>query len=187
MAMVLALEGTEGLIAIISNRKAAIATSYHLCEGGTSSLWIETRLKDAITDEEKVIGALLVQGHMGITGNERADRRGALIGIQGTARGNPEIPTHKGLKEIRKRARREARSASSYGKHRTDSGKHALAAYMWTRTNKGPPKQWLHHIKKANSPSCICSHPTQDRDHVTFHCPQVGTYCTRLLPMGTST
>jgi len=48
--------------------------------------------------------------------------------------------------------------------------------------NRGPLKFWLHHIGKAEDPSCGCGHPTQDGDHIAFHCPLLGPQRARLLP-----
>ena len=83
----------------------------------------------------------------------------------------------------KERARRaSARTAPGFGKRRTEWGKHALAAYTWTRTDRGPQKAWLHHIGKAGNPSCACGHPSQDGDHLVFHCPSLASPRARLLP-----
>ena len=72
-------------------------------------------------------------------------------------------------------------------KHRTQWGKHALAAYTWTRTNRGPQKAWLHHIGKSEDPSCSCGHPSQDGDHLVFHCPIYEEQRRNLLPPDANT
>ena len=38
------------------------------------------------------------------------------------------------------------------------------------RTNRGPQREWLHRIRKAESPLCPCGE-TQSGDHITFACP----------------
>jgi len=86
------------------------------------------------------------------------------------------------MKEQGKKERKELRTLPGFGKRRTEWGKHALAAYTWTRTNRGPQKAWLHHIGKAEDPSCTCGHPSQDGDHLVFHCPHLTTQRARLLP-----
>ena len=55
---------------------------------------------------------------------------------------------------------------------RPEWGRHALSAYTWLRTNKGPQKSWLFTIGKSQDPSCPCGHHTQDGDHLTFPCPK---------------
>jgi len=82
------------------------------------------------------------------------------------------------MKEKGKAWRETLRTASG----RTEWNKHALAAYTWTRTNRGPQKAWLHHIGKADDPSCLCGHPIQDGDHLVFQCPRLATPRARLLP-----
>ena len=100
-------------------------------------------------------------------------RRAALEGLQGTNRGLQEIVTYEGLKAKGKAQRAASRTAPGIGKRRPDWGKHALAAYTWTSTNRGPQKAWLHHIGQAEDPSCPCGHPTQDGDHLVFDCPHL--------------
>ena len=78
--------------------------------------------------------------------------------------------------------RKSARSAPGFGLCNTAWGKHALAAYTWTRSNRGPQKSWLHHIGKAESPSCPCGHATQDGNHLVFACPLLHAQRERLLP-----
>ena len=47
----------------------------------------------------------------------------------------------------------------------------ALSAYTWMRTKKGPQRQWLHHINKADNNSCPCDDNTaQSGHHPTFTC-----------------
>ena len=92
------------------------------------------------------------------------------------------MATVEGMREIGKAHRAQARTAPGYGKSRRDWSKHALSAYTWTRTNRGPQKAWLHHIGKAEHPSCTCGHPTQDGDHLVFQCPLTASMRARLLP-----
>lgn len=39
------------------------------------------------------------------------------------------------------------------------------------RSNKGPQRQWLHRISKADSPLCQCG-AIQSGEHIVFTCPQ---------------
>ena len=98
-----------------------------------------------------------------------------------------EDRTYEGMREKGKAIRKAARTASGYGKRRTEWGKHALAAYTWTRTNRGPLKAWLHHIGKTDDPSCTCGHPSQDGEHVVLQCPNTADLRNRLLPAGAET
>ena len=54
----------------------------------------------------------------------------------------------------------------------TDWTRQALSAYSWTRTDRGPQKQWLHRIGRAENPHCPCDpHVTQSGEHLVFDCP----------------
>ena len=153
-----------------------------LADGGTPRSGIERRMKELLTTGDREIGMAWVRSHIGIAGNEKADRRAALERLRGEARRPPPITTFEGLREHRKAIRKAARFEPGFGRNRTDWGKHALAAYTWARTNKGPFKAWLTHLGKADDASCRCGHPTQDGDHVTFHCPLLAEARGRLLP-----
>ena len=189
LAITLALEEERGLVAIASDSQAALRTLFNLADGGTPRSHIEKRMKDALAsaNQDREIGALWVRGHIGIGGNERADRRAALEGIRGRTNGAPHTITPEGLKEVRKAIRATARTVPSYGRGRTEWGKHALAAFTWTRTDRGPQKAWLHHIGKAEDPSCTCGHTAQDGAHLVFHCPDTSSQRRRLLPPGATT
>ena len=180
--MVLALETEHPLqpLALASDSMAALSTLKDLAKGAPPRSAIEVRMKDALSTGRPV-GALWVRSHIGIPGNEKADRRAALEGLRGP-RDFPELVTWEGLKEKDKAWRESLRTAPGYGKHRTEWGKHALAAYTWARTNRGPQKAWLHHIGKAIDPSCVCGHPSQDGNHLVFHCPRLHARRERLLP-----
>ena len=42
----------------------------------------------------------------------------------------------------------------------SDWHRHALNTYTWYRCERGPQKAWLHHICKADDPSCPSGHPS---------------------------
>ena len=50
--------------------------------------------------------------------------------------------------------------------------RHSLSAHTWTRTQRGPQKKWLHHIKKVDSPSCACGAAEEAGHHLVFMCPR---------------
>jgi len=86
------------------------------------------------------------------------------------------------MKERGRTQRAEMRYTPGYGKGRSNWGKHALAAYTWTRTNRGPQKEWLHHIGKTEDPSCTCGHPHQNGEHLVFRCPNTADSRNKFLP-----
>ena len=127
------------------------------------------------------MGCLWVRGHIGIPGNEKADRIAGFEVTRGQGE-RRELVTWEGMRERGKAWRRELRTAPGFGNGRTNWGKHALAAYTWARTDRGPQKAWLHHIGKAGDPSCTCGHPSQDGEHLVFHCPDTRIPRAEFLP-----
>ena len=166
--------------------EAALATLRHLANGGTPRSHLEVRMKDALQGDREV-GATWVRGHIGIPGNEAADQEASLQGTLGASWGGMETATFEGMKGKGRKWRRTLRHSPGHGKRRTEWGKHALAAYTWSRTNRGPQKAWLHHIGKVADPACPCGHPVQDGDHLVFHCPTTAELRRRYLPPGEAT
>ena len=74
---------------------------------------------------------------------------------------------------MHKQVRATHRARPSLGMDRlTQWHRCALSAYTWTRTNRGPMRQWLFKINKADDLRCpACQHHTQGGDHIVFHCP----------------
>ena len=169
-------------LVIASDSQAALKTRFNLARGEPPRSGIETRIKDRLEGRE--VGALWVRSHIGIPGDEKEDRRTALTGTLGTVKGEPDIVTYEGLRAKGKAQRAISRTGPGFGKRRTEWGKHALSAYTWTRTNKGPQRAWLHTIGKADDPTCPCGHPTQDGNHLVFHCAHLATSRRKLLPPG---
>jgi len=77
MALALEREHPGQPLALLSDSKAAISTLFHLAYGGTPRSGIEKRIKDSLHSNRE-IRALWVRSHIGIPGNEAADRRATL-------------------------------------------------------------------------------------------------------------
>ncbi|RPB18667.1 hypothetical protein L211DRAFT_718874 [Terfezia boudieri ATCC MYA-4762] len=75
-----------------------------------------------------------------------------------------------------KAARAETRTAPGFGVRRCEWNRHALSAYTWLRTDRGPQRYWLHRIGKADTSSCQCGHHTENGFHIVFECPLYDTY-----------
>ena len=120
---------------------------------------------------------------IGIEGNEREDAAANLHSWSGDIRRLPNTTTSNGIVSRSKAIRKTYRTEKSYGTSRSSLyHSKALRAYTWTRTEKGPEKNCLHTIGKAESPTCQCGHPTSTEHHLTFHCPLLNT--TRLQLIG---
>ena len=187
LAIALALEQEHPAqpLAILSDSMAAISTLRNLAKGNPPRSGIEGRMKQALEGEREV-GVAWVRSHIGITGNEIADRLAAFEITRGQG-SHQDLATYEGLREKGRREREEQRTDPGYGNHRTEWGKHALASYTWTRTDRGPQKSWLHHVGKAEDPECSCGHPLQNGEHLVFECPDLEASRARNLPPDTRT
>jgi len=71
-------------------------------------------------------------------GNEQADRLAAFTSILGELQSATQTATEGGVREAAKAVRAEWRFTKGYWKKRTDWHRHALSAFTWMRTNRGP-------------------------------------------------
>ena len=77
------------------------------------------------------------------------------------------------MRAISRASRKSARIQAGFGHRRSEWNQHSLSAYTWMRTDRGPQKQWLHHIGKAASPRCSCpDEPPETGHHLVFSCPR---------------
>lgn len=158
---------------LLTDSMAAYNSALNLAAGNPPRSGLEIRLKQALTARRNMDTAISwVRSHIGIPGNEIADRAADYRSHYGPVAGSPNITTFEGLRAHGKAIRREARSQTSFGLgNKIRFNRRALSAYTWMRTNKGPQRQWLHHIRKIDSPNCDCSDTPQSGDHVVFSCP----------------
>lgn len=112
-----------------------------------------------------------VRSHIGINGNEEADRLAAHASALGQFTVQEPTVTEGGMRQASKTLRSRARTAPGSGVSRCEWNRHALSAYTWLRTDRGPQKWWLHKIGKADTSSCQCGHHTENGHHITFECP----------------
>ena len=145
-------------------------------------------IKKALTSQGQQsldTGISCIRSHIGIPGNEIADKEAGIRSFTGQLLSQTHTATEGGIRQAHKAARATYRSRPTLGLGQlTQWPRRALSAYTWTRTNRGPMRQWLHHIKLAADPSCAaCHHPQQDRIHIVFHCPALQTQ--RLRTIGT--
>ena len=91
----------------------------------------------------------------------------------GETAGSTRIVTEGGVRANGKRERAALRSQKGFLLERAVNWRrHAISAYTWMRTNKGPHRQWLHHVRRADDPYCQCgpSNVIQSGEHITFQC-----------------
>ena len=114
-----------------------------------------------------------VRAHIQIPGNEEADALAKWSSYLGETKGSNRTITAEGIRADGKRERATARSRETFRLGKAVNWKRqAISAYTWMRTNKGPQRQWLYQIKRADSPYCHCNsdNTIQSGEHLTFHC-----------------
>ena len=168
------LQTDEGMVLILTDSMVAKATAINLANGAAPRPQIERQIKAALRRRESLsldTGISWVRAHIGIRDNELADQRATYESFLGEISNAPRTATEGGIRRIAKEARASERSVAGYGKGGKVLWKRrALAAYTWFRTGKGPQRQWLHKIGKAEDPSCPCGAAVQSGEHIVWHC-----------------
>ncbi|KAF8422185.1 hypothetical protein EV426DRAFT_706332 [Tirmania nivea] len=146
----------RSMVAILSDSQAAIQTISSMSRGAPPRSSIEQEIKEILVQasETRDVKVVWVRGHIGIDGNERADKRAAFESRLGLIRGTERTVTEGGIRAASKAIRKEARTRTGYGKRRCEWDRRALSAYTWMRTDRGPHKSWLHRIGKAADTEC---------------------------------
>jgi len=122
-----------------------------------------------------------IRGHLGLDGNTIADKLAELHSHLGAVSLHPRTATCEGIKAASRAIRAKSRTQAGFGSRRTDWHRHALSAYTWYRTERGPQKAWLHQIRKTDNPACPCGHPRQTGEHIVFQCSRHNLNRDRLL------
>ena len=168
-------------VCILSDSTTAIHSALQLSGGAPPRSDHETDLRESFLARKHDTVVAWIRGHIGLEGITIADQLAELHSHLGVVSLRPRTATHEGLRAASRAIRKNLRTQPGFGKRRTDWHRHALTAYTWFRTERGPQKAWLHHIRKIDEPSCPCGHPSQTGEHVTFHCPQHALMRRRLL------
>jgi ribonuclease HI len=114
------------------------------------------------------IGICWIKGHAGNEGNEQADK------VAKMARKKDQLPPIYDYFSIiarDKELRKKARSHIGYGEGKmVKLRRKTMTAYTYLRTDKGPFKNWLHQINKADSKFCdIHHHQLDNAEHRLTH------------------
>ncbi|KAF8451403.1 hypothetical protein BGX38DRAFT_1269417 [Terfezia claveryi] len=172
MQLALSTEDAE-LLTILSDSQAAIQAVRNMNTGSPPRCDIEKEIKArVVSNPHRDLQLAWVRGHLGIPGNEKAGRIADFQSHLGEVTGHRCMVTEGGLRASSKAIRKEARMKAGYGIRRVDWNRHALSAYTWLRTNRGPQKSLLHHIGKAESAECACGYPSETGEHIVFRCPR---------------
>ena len=160
------------MILLLTDSMTAYQSALRLAQGHPPRSGYEVRLKRQLQLREHLDTAISwVRSHIGIPGNEAADKAADWQSHLGAVMNLPTAATHEGLRAYHKAIRQSYRSQTSLGLGRKVLWKRkALSAYTWMRTERGPQREWLHRIGKADSAECDCG-ATQSGAHITFQCP----------------
>ena len=134
---------------------------------------------DSEEEEEFITEALTFASPIGIPGSKKGNKRAEFEEILGQISGKQDkgeaIATQEGVRvRASSRAiRKSHRQQPGFNPRTVEWDRHTLSAYTWARTEHGPQRKWVHHLKKADSPACTaCTAPAQSGRHVVFECPQ---------------
>ena len=160
------------MMALVSDSQATIQTVCNLSSGHPPRSHIESRIKTALRNEIRNVGVLWVRGHIGISGNEKADRRADFESILGEISGKDNVATEEGVRAISRAIRKSHRQQPGFNPRTCEWNRHSGSAYTWTRSERGPQNKWLHYIKKVDSPSCAGGSAEETGHHLVFECPR---------------
>lgn len=118
------------------------------------------------------LALLILQLHIGIEGNEEADRLAAFASALGQISLQTSLVTEGGIRQLSKAQRSRAKTASGYGVRRPEWNRHAMSAYTWLRTDRGPERQWLHKIGKEGQQHANAVTKHKSGRHIVFDCPE---------------
>ena len=169
-----ALTSDEDMLLVLMDSMAAKQSAINLAKGAPPRSAIERSIKSSLCRRQALgldTGISWIRAHIGIEGNEIADRHATFESHRGQIRGEEGIVTEGGIRQASKATRAEARSKVAFGKGRlVEWRRRALSAYTWMRMGKGPQKEWLHRIHTSDDPSCPCGAPAQTGEHIVWHC-----------------
>jgi len=170
--MALALEKEEApMIALITDSQAAIQTVLNLGKGRPPRSHIEARTKAALLKHNRRdVWVCWVRAHIGITSNEKADKRAEFESFLGEISGSRGIATEEGVRAFSRAIRKSHRQQPGFNPRTCEWNRHSMSAYTWTRTERGPQNKWLHHIKKTDCRSCSYGPQRQSGYHLVFEC-----------------
>jgi len=156
---------------ILSDSSTAIHTALRLSSGAPPRSGIEIELREALLGRKHTTAVAWIRGHLGLHGNTVADKLAELHSHLGSVSLHPRTATPEGVRAASRAVRKSSRTQTGFRIRRTDWHRHALSAYTWYRSERGPQRAWLHHIRKIDDPACPCGHPKQTGEHIVFHCP----------------
>ena len=168
-------------VCILSDSSTAIRTALSLSSGAPPRSGIEMELREAFLERGHTTAIAWIRGHLGLDGNTIADELAELHSHLEVVSLHPRTATCEGIKAASRAIRAKSRTQAGFGSRRTDWHRHALSAYTWYRTEKGPQRAWLHQIRKIDNPACSCGHPRQTGEHIVFHCSRHNLNRDRLL------
>ena len=174
-------------IVLLSDSQAAIDTVMNLSLGQPPRSDIELAIKTQLrarNDRDQDTATAWVRAHIQIPGNEEADSLARHMSYLGEVTGSTRTVTEGGIRAKGKAERSKMRRREGFRLGTaTEWPRQALSAYTWTRTNRGPHKEWLHHIGRAENPYCTCDHSTiQSGEHIVFVCTSHSRARRTLIP-----
>ena len=149
-AEVLGIAGAweEGYTVVKSDSQAAIKRCQNLVSGMQEARsWIDERVVRAARGRGGGLSLEWVKGHSGVEGNELADERAREGVARGVWRSDPSLTTPAGIRQTYQLFQK---------KRHMKWDRDEVRGLTYLHTDKGPMKQWLFKIGKAEDPWCEC-------------------------------
>ena len=162
-------------ILLLADSRAAISAIKKAGRTGTARTWELAKLMKTVgeREEEDGKGAVAlgwVKAHIGIHGNEMADR----MAKKGAEKGAEILQVTKGgIRQKVKDWRKVKRQVAGFGKGKAVSwNQRQTTTYSQLRTNKGALQSWKYRIGRAEDPRCrYCEDDEVEMgDHIVFEC-----------------
>jgi len=127
-------------VCILSDSSTAIHTALRLSGGAPPKSGIETELRKAFLGRKHPTAVAWIRGHLGLDGNTVADNLAVFHSHLGSISLHTRTATAEGVRGASRAVRKTSRTRAGFGTRRTDWHRHALSAFTWYRTERGPQR-----------------------------------------------
>jgi len=158
-------------ITTLSDSLTAIQSVLNVAKGHPARSGIERSIGTLLRQRDArglTTNAAWVKAHIGIPGNEAADR---LVNETSRTGSGSLVVTGEDVRALARRRAAARTDRKSFGTQQITWGNRTLSPYTWCRTNKGLQLSWLHKIRKSQDNLCPECGQEKTGEHIAFNCP----------------